>query len=203
MKLITSAIVTLGALSLCAPVLAQGTSPAGAPARAATSAAAVPPDYTIGPEDVLSVTLWREPEMSVESVVVRPDGKISLPLLNEIDAASLTPEQLRATIAERAKKFVADPNVSVVVREIHSRRAFITGKVVNPGAYPIGGGTTVLQLIALSGGLSEFANGKRIVVTRVEGGQSVALTFNYAEVSKGKSLSQNIALRPGDTVIVP
>ena len=163
----------------------------------------MPEGYTIGPEDVLSVTLWKEPDMSVESVVVRPDGKISLPLINEVQAAALTPEQLRAEVTERAKKFVADPTVSVVVREIRSRRAFITGSIANPGAFPLGGGTTVLQLIALAGGLTEFANKKNIVVTRQENGRSIVLPFNYSDIIRGKNLQQNVVLRPGDTVVVP
>lgn len=141
--------------------------------------------------------------MSVDSVVVRPDGKISLPLLNELQAATLRPEDLRLLIAERAKAFVADPTVSVVVREIRSRRAFITGNVANSGGFQLGTGTTVLQLIALAGGLTEFAKKKDIVVTRVDNGRTVVMPFNYADILRGKSFEQNIVLRPGDTVIVP
>jgi polysaccharide export outer membrane protein len=186
-------------------VIGQAASTARVPTAdmQASTPPAVPPGYTIGAEDVLSVTVWKEPDMSVDSVVVRPDGKISLPLINELDAASLTPEQLRAVITERAAKFVAEPTVSVVVREIRSRRVFITGSVANPGAFPLGGGTTVLQLIALAGGLTEFANKKNIVVTRQENGRSVVLPFNYSDITKGKNLNQNVVLRPGDTVVVP
>ena len=180
-----------------APIVAHGqAAPAG-------GAQALPEGYRIGPEDVLSITLWKEPDMSVDSVVVRPDGKISLPVVNELQVASMTPEELRVLVTERAKAFVAEPTVSVVVREIRSRRAFITGSVANPGAFPLGGGTTVLQLIALAGGLTEYAKKKDIVLTRQDNGLTVVLPFNYADILKGKSLTQNVVLRPGDTVIVP
>lgn len=171
--------------------------PSGSPAEAP-----VPGDYTIGPEDVLNIVFWREADISAE-VVVRPDGKISLPLINEIVAAGLTPAQLRDALIDQAKRFVKEPNVTVIVRQINSRKVFITGNVERPGPYPLGGGMTVLQLIALSGGLREFADSKKIVITRTENGKSVSLPFNYNDVSKGKKLDQNIQLKPGDTVIVP
>jgi polysaccharide biosynthesis/export protein len=160
-------------------------------------------DFVIGPEDVLQVTFWRERDLSVEQVVVRPDGMISLPLLNDIQASGLTPDQLRANIAKAASKYLADPNVTVVIREIKSRKVFITGQVTRPGPYPITGPTTVLQLIALAGGVSDFADSKNIAVMRTEGNQVKNLKFNYRDVIRGKNLQQNIALKPGDTVVVP
>lgn len=202
MSLLNAFRVSTLLLGLIAPAVAAGQSAADRK-PADPKAPAVTDGYTIGPDDILSVSIWKEPEMSVESVVVRPDGKISLPLLNEMQAADLRPEQLRLQIAEKAKAFVADPTVSVVVREIRSRRAFITGNVTNPGAFQLGTGTTVLQLIALAGGLTEFARKKDIVVTRVDNGRNVVMPFNYAEILRGKSFEQNIVLRPGDTVIVP
>jgi polysaccharide export outer membrane protein len=171
-----------------------------APARAGE--AAVPADYTIGADDVLTIVIWREPDMSAETVV-RPDGKISLPLLDEIPAVGLTPEQLRSAIQERATKFVKDARVSVVVKTINSRRAFITGMVVHPGAYALSSQTTVLQLIAMAGGLLEYADSKNIVITRVEGGRSTALQFNYKDIIARKNLHTNVLLKPGDTVVVP
>ena len=161
-----------------------------------------PPDYVIGPDDVLQVLFWREPENSAE-VVVRPDGMISLPMLNDVQASGLTPEQLRQKVITDATKFIKEPDVSVIVKAINSRRVFITGQVAKPGAYPLGSPTTVLQLIAIAGGLGEWANQKKITIQRVEGGKQVALKFNYKEVVEGKNLKQNILLKPGDTVIVP
>ena len=168
----------------------------------AASGMAVPADYTIGQEDVLNIVFWREPDMSSE-VVVRPDGKISLPLINEVVALGLTPAQLRATLTEQAKKLIADPNVSVVVKQINSRKVFITGNVERPGPYPLGGPTTVLQLIALAGGLRGYADSKHIVIMRTDKGVSASLPFNYNDISKRKNLHQNVELKPGDTVIVP
>ena len=195
------AIVMMGTSAL-----AQGASsqqPAKAdPKGEVAPGVSLPADYTIGAEDVLNIVFWREPDMSAE-VVVRPDGKISLPLLNEVVALGLTPGQLRATLTEQAKKLIADPNVAVVVKQINSRKVFITGNVERPGPYPLGGPTTVLQLIALAGGLREYADSKHIVIMRTEKGVSVSLPFNYNDISKRKNLHQNVELKPGDTVIVP
>jgi polysaccharide biosynthesis/export protein len=161
-----------------------------------------PPGFVIGPEDVLNVEYWREANVSKE-VTVRPDGMISLPLLNDVQAAGLTPEQLRDRINELAKKYFEDPNVTVTVKMINSRKAFITGQVTRPGSYPLTAPTTVLQLISMAGGLSEFAKQKDISVMRVENGKQLRFPFNYKDVAKGKNLQQNIELKPGDTVIVP
>lgn len=179
------------------PPVAQ--TPAGAPASGGPS---VPADYTIGTEDVLSIVFWRESEMSAEPVV-RPDGKISLPLLNEITAVGLTPAQLRASIEEQAKKFVQNPSVTVVVKQINSRRVFITGNVARAGLYNLTGQTTVLQLIAMAGGLLEYADSKNIVITRTENGRPVALKFNYKDIIAGKNLQSNVVLKPGDVVVIP
>jgi len=161
-----------------------------------------PPDYVIGPDDVLQVMFWRVPENSAE-VVVRPDGMISLPMLNEIKASGLTPDQLREKVTTEAKRYIVDPEVSVIVRTINSRKVFITGQVIRPGAYPLGAPTTVLQLIALAGGFGEFAKQKNISIMRVVDGKPTIYRFNYKEVTAGKNLTQNILLKPGDTIIVP
>jgi len=161
-----------------------------------------PPDYVIGPDDVLQVLFWREKENSAE-VVVRPDGMISLPMLNEIQAGGLTPEQLRDKVITEARRFIIEPEVSVIVKTINSRKVFITGQVAKPGAYPLGAPTTVLQLIAMAGGLGDFAKQKSITIMRIENGKPVSYPFNYKDVTRGKSLKQNILLKPGDTVIVP
>jgi polysaccharide export outer membrane protein len=190
---------------------AQATSPAAtaAPARPpaaaapATPAGITPPTgYLIGPEDQLSIVYWREKDLSAD-VVVRPDGMISLPLLNDINASGLTPEQLRVAITQSAGKFVEEPTVSVVVKSINSRKVFITGQVAKPGPYPLGGPTTVLQLIATAGGVAEYADKSKIVVLRNDNGKQTTYPFNYDQVMKRKNLTQNIELKPGDTVIVP
>lgn len=173
-------------------------------ARTALAPAAVvaAPDYLIGADDVLSVVFWRDKDMSAD-VVVRPDGKISLPLLNDIVASGLTPEQVRDRIVAEARRFISDPTATVVVKEIKSRRVFITGQVEKPGTYTLTGPTTVLQLIALAGGLREFASGKKIAIMRNEPAGPVGYRFNYEEVANRKNLKQNIELKPGDTVVVP
>jgi polysaccharide export outer membrane protein len=163
---------------------------------------ATPPDYVIGPEDVLTVVFWRDKDMSTE-VAVRPDGKISLPLLNDMPASGLTPDQLRLQLTEAAAKFVTEPTVSVVVKAINSRKVFITGMVAKPGPHPLMGPTTVTQLIAMAGGLLEFADKKNITILRNDNGRSIALRFNYQDVMKRKNLKQNVELKPGDTIIVP
>ena len=162
----------------------------------------VPADYVIGPEDVLTIVFWREKELSSD-VIVRPDGQISLPLIQDVQAAGLTPEQLRDSITKTAERFVEDPNVTVVVKDINSRRVFITGQVAKPGPYNIASPMTVLQLIAFAGGLLEYADEEHILIMRVEKDNPVSYSFNYKELTQRKNLKQNILLKPGDTVIVP
>jgi polysaccharide export outer membrane protein len=182
--------------------------PAANPARPSSGAPALPagvtppPGYLIGPDDQLTIVYWREKDMSAD-VVVRPDGLISLPLLNDIQASGLTPEQLRLAITQGASKFVEEPTVSVVVKLINSRKVFITGQVGKPGFYPINSPTTVLQLIATAGGVAEYADKGKISIVRREDGKDTSFRFNYEEVMKGKKLTQNIELKPGDTVVVP
>lgn len=181
---------------------AAGQPPAGAAAPLAPAGVPAPPGYTIGTDDVLIVIFWQEKEMSAE-VTVRPDGKISLPLLNEIDAAGKTPEQLRLVIEETARKFLQEPAVTIVVKQINSRKVFITGMVTKPGPYSLTAPTTVLQLIAMAGGLQEYADREHIVIVRTENGRPASYRFNYKEVIQQKKLAQNIELHAGDTVVVP
>ena len=136
-------------------------------------------------------------------VLVRPDGRISLPLLNDVEVAGLTPDQVRERVIDLAKKFVEEPSATVVVKQINSRKVYVTGNVERPGPFPLLRPTTILQLISLAGGLKEFAKSGDIVVVRLDGEKQATFAFNYDEVKSGKKLTQNILLKPGDTVIVP
>jgi polysaccharide biosynthesis/export protein len=166
-------------------------------------AQSMPSDFVIGLEDVLSVNVWKEPELSVREVTVRPDGKISIPLVGDIQASGLTPKQLQDRISERMKDFVAAPNVTLVVLKIASQSVSIVGQVAKPGVYFLGSPLKVLELLARAGGFREEAKTKNITIVRSEAGQTKHFSFNYKEVSKGQNLQQNIVLRSGDVVIVP
>ncbi len=159
-------------------------------------------EYTIGEQDVLMITVWKEPELS-GPVVVRPDGKITLPLVNEIVALGLTPAELQFVLTERLRPFLTVSQVTVAVREINSRKVYVIGQVGREGSYRINSTTTVLQLIAEVGGLREFANRKRIYVLRKENGKQVRYWFNYDDAIRGKNSAQDILLRPGDTLVIP
>ena len=181
----------------------QATKAVAASTTAVVTAVPVAPDYVIGPDDVLSILFWRDKDLSAADVTVRPDGKVTLPLLNDVQASGRTPEQLGDAIREAARKYVEDPNPTVIVKEINSRRVFITGRIEKPGPYPLNGRTTILQLIAMAGGLREFVDGKDISVMRNEKDKQTVFDFNYQDVVKKRYLNQNIELKPGDVVVVP
>ena len=167
------------------------------------SGPSLPADYVVGPEDVLGVLVWREPDMSGD-VTVRSDGMITLPLVGDLQAAGHSPEALAGQIETLSAEYLAEPNVTVIVRQILSRKAFITGEVNAPGVYPLSGPLTVVQLIALAGGLTEFADEQKIGIMRTDDtGQTTAIRFNYKWIREGRNLEQNILLKPGDTVVVP
>lgn len=161
----------------------------------------VPSDYVIGPDDTLHIFVWKEPDLT-ETLPVRPDGKISLPLLNDITAAGLTPLQLRDEITEKLKKYVSDPRVTVVVTGTGSQRIFATGEVLHTGPMTLLPHMTMLQALAQAG-FTQFANEKAIYLLRHENGRQVKIPFNYKEVVKGNHPEQNIELKPGDTIVVP
>jgi polysaccharide export outer membrane protein len=174
-----------------------------APARpqpVAQAAAITDASYKIGPQDVLRVDVWKETEIS-RSVPVRPDGKISLPLLNDVQAAGRTAMELANTITEGLKKFINNPQVTVSVAEINSRRVYVTGEVTRPGAYPLLPNMTALQALTSAGGFTQFSNPKKIYVLRNESGKQVKHPFNYKSVLDGKQ--DDIPLLPGDTIVVP
>lgn len=162
----------------------------------------MPDDYVIGPDDVLNVVFWTAKEMSHE-VLVRPDGKISLPLIDDVPAAGLTPLQLSEHISALAVKFVRDTGNTVIVTRINSRRVYVVGEVSNPGPFPLIGEMTVLQAIGQAGGFIEGAKKGDVVIVRVEkNGQERRFKFNYNDVLRGRNLQQNIRLMPGDTILV-
>src|SRR5208337_353047 len=168
---------------------------------AAASASPAGPEYVIGPDDVLHVAVWREADLTA-TLPVRPDGKISLPLLDDVQAAGLTPKQLGESVTEKLKKYIADPRVTVVVTSINSKRIFLVGEVMHPGATAMLPNMTVLQALS-SAGLSQFANTKRIYVLRTENGKQQKLPVNYRKLVKGEQIEQNYLLQPGDTIVVP
>ncbi len=201
-----TALVTL---ALVGPAAAQvapspvASSKPAVPSAATAGGIEVPAEYVVGPSDVLGIVFWRDADMTGD-VTVRPDGRITLPIIGDINTLGLTPEQLRDQIVKSSKKlFVEEPSVTVVVRTINSRKVYITGQVTTPGAHVLTGSLSVMQLISLAGGLTEFAKKKDITVMRTENGQPTVLPFNYQDVSKGRNLKQNVVLRPGDVVVVP
>lgn len=162
---------------------------------------AVPGDYVIGADDTLHISVWKEPDLSV-TLPVRPDGKISMPLLDDIPAAGMTPVLLKELITAKLKKYIADPRVTVVVTAMASRRIFVTGEVVHTGPMTLLPHMTMLQALSQAG-FTQFANVKAIYLLRSENGKQEKLPFNYKEVVKGNHTEQNILLKPGDTVVVP
>jgi polysaccharide export outer membrane protein len=168
----------------------------------AAKAATQDPNYVIGAQDMLDISVWKEPELT-RAVPVRPDGKISLPLLNDVQAAGLTPTQLAARITTDLRKFVTNPQVTIIVTQINSQRIYILGEVNRAGAYPLLPQMTVLQALSSAGGFTQFANLKKIYMFRMENGKQVKFPFNYKDVVAGRRSEENTVLRAGDTIVVP
>jgi polysaccharide export outer membrane protein len=158
--------------------------------------------FVIGNDDVLAINVWKEPDIS-RSIPVRSDGKISLPLVGEVQAAGLTPLKLEKDIADKLKNYISEPEVTVMVQQVNSQKFNILGQVTKPGSYVIANSPTVLDAIALAGGFRDFAKKKSIYVLRRSASGESRLPFNYKDVSQGKSMEQNVKLQPGDTIIVP
>lgn len=167
----------------------------------AASSSQAAPEYVIGPEDVLHVAVWKEPDLTA-TLPVRPDGKISLPLLNDVQASGLTPQQLAGSLTEKLKKYIADPRVTVVVSQINSKRIYLVGEVLHTGATPMLPNMTVLQALS-NAGLNQFSNTKKIYVLRTEKGKQQKLPVDYKRLVKGEKIEQNYLLQPGDTIVVP
>ncbi len=174
--------------------------PAAVPAHPAQDESS----YHIGSGDVLEISVWNEPQASVAAAVVRPDGKISLPLLKEVSVIGLTPVELQHELTAKLEKLIRGVDITVVVKEIHSKKIYLVGQVGKVGAMALtSDNTTVLQALAEAGGLTPYSKRSKIYVLRIENGQKVKLPFNYDAVVKGEHLEQNIALRPDDTIVVP
>lgn len=211
-KTFTLALLGAGALVLliliaASPLAARSQTPAAgaqAPmsADAAPQSAASDSSYVIGADDVLDISVWKEPDVS-RTVPVRPDGKISLPLVNDVQAAGVTPNELAATLTELLKKFVNDPQVTVIVTQINSRRVYVVGEVTRPGAFPLLPDMTVLQALADAGGFTPYANKKKIHILRTVNGKQSEFPFEYGDVLNGSKSSENIKLLPGDEIVVP
>ena len=171
----------------------------------AGAAQAVPPDqekYLLGPEDAIEISVWKEPELT-KQLVVRPDGKITYPLIGEVQAAGLTVKDLQKEISKRLEKYVTDANVTVILLKAQHYKIYVTGKINKPGDFIVGRPTTVMQAIAMAGGLTPFASPGSIVVLRNTGGKEEVYPFSYNAVARGQSLEQNRTLLPGDVVVVP
>jgi polysaccharide export outer membrane protein len=159
--------------------------------------------FVIGDDDVLAISVWKEPDLT-KQVTVRSDGKISLPLIGDLRAAGRTPAQLEMDITDHLKGFITDPQVAVIVQEIHSLKYNILGQVGKPGSYPLNAGITIVDAIAAAGGLKDFAKKKDIYILRQNGaGAESRFSFNYQDFIKGKDTKQNILLKSHDTVVVP
>lgn len=170
--------------------------------REPTKPATQDSNYSIAPEDLLTIDVWKEPEIS-RTVPVRRDGKISLPLLNDLQAAGLTPTQLSSEIVEKLRATIVHPQVTVIVAQMSSLRIYILGQVTRGGAYPLVPDMTVMQALSIAGGFTPFANLKKIYVMRTENGADKKFPLNYKEVIHGREMQQNIHLKPGDTIVVP
>jgi polysaccharide export outer membrane protein len=187
------------------PPAATAAPPAAAPAPAAAKIESAlinnVNDYRIGPEDLLDISVWKNPELS-RTVPVRPDGKVSLPLVNDIQAAGLTPTALRQQLTERFSEFIPAPEVAVIVREVHSQKVAVVGAVKTPGRYELKSAATVLELIALAQGFTDFAARERIVILRQVNGESQRIPFNYRKVAAGDEQA-NLVVQSGDIIVVP
>src|SRR5262245_55568936 len=198
-------------LGASAPSRAADASSQAQPASAASTATTTTPggddvsdaeDYVIGVEDVLFVSVWKNPDLSRE-VPVRPDGKITLPLIDDISAVGLTPSQLKDVLTERWKSYITAPEVSVIVTQVNSLKVYMVGEIAHPGILQLKSRTRLLQALSLAGGFTSYADRARIVVQRSNGAGETRLEFNYKKILSGDRPQDNIYLKPGDTVIVP
>lgn len=209
--LATAAVVTsLGLVAAAGQTTTSGAAGHAAPiVKPPVAVGPIPPPaplepgvYRIGPEDVLDISVWKNTELT-RTVSVRPDGRISLPLLNDVQAANLTPMQLRDAVAKGLANYISEPEVSVIVKEIHSDKISVVGAVKNPNRYELRSEATVLEALAMAGGLTDFAKRDRIVIYRRDGTSYKTLEFSYGKVVNDWDVKENFVLMPGDIVVVP
>jgi polysaccharide export outer membrane protein len=215
-KTVVSALILMGSLALAQevpqpppppPASGSVSDSAGSSGASSEKPSSLAPqgqagaEYVIGPEDVLHIAVWKESDLTA-TLPVRPDGKISLPLLNDVQASGLTPLQLASSLTEKLKKYIADPRVTVVVTTINSKKIYLVGEVLHSGAAALSPNMTVLQALS-SAGLNQFAKTNKIYVLRTENGRQQKLPVNYRKLVKGEQIEQNYLLRPGDTIVVP
>ena len=185
--LTTLALVSVALLTLPQPCLSQSPNSS----------------YLIGNGDILEIVTWKEPDFSREEIIVRLDGNISFPLLDDVMAAGKTPTQLKLDIQAGLKEYVSEPHVTVTVRSAASKRFYILGEVINTGEYPLTKNLTVLQAFTLAGGFTEWASKKEIILFRRNQGQETVIRIDYKDIVKGKDFSQNVEIQPDDTIVVP
>ena len=215
-KTVVSALILMGSLALAQevpqpppppPASGSVSDSAGSSGASSEKPSSLAPqgqagaEYVIGPEDVLHIAVWKESDLTA-TLPVRPDGKISLPLLNDVQASGLTPLQLASSLTEKLKKYIADPRVTVVVTTINSKKIYLVGEVLHSGAAALSPNMTVLQALS-SAGLNQFAKTNKIYVLRTENGRQQKLPVNYRKLVKGERIEENYLLRPGDTIVVP
>lgn len=201
LRAIAIAFVSMGpSLALSTAVVLAGENSSKAAKSVAPSPE--PLSYIIGAGDVLHLFVWKEPELT-RDVTVRLDGKITVPLLGDVEAAGRTPVELGADIGKNLGRFMTTPSVTVGIAQARSARFYVLGEVAKPGDYPFPGGINVLQALALAGGCKEYAKTDRILIIRQEGGTQIVMPVNYKRLASGRDLTQNILLRPGDTIVVP
>lgn len=188
--------ITCGAVAF-----AQGNQTASPPVS--QRASTVPPEYRIGAGDVLEVDVWKEPEASTPGVVVRADGKITVPLVKELEVTGLTTGELEKILQQKLAKFIPGAEVTVVVREVNSKKVYMIGAVKRAGPIKLDYPMTILQVLAEAGGITDFAKKSKIYVLRHEGDKDIRIPFNYSQVIKGEHIEQNIRVLPGDTIVVP
>jgi polysaccharide export outer membrane protein len=196
------ALVLLSGLPVTAQELAEPTTTMS-PAGGSPAPVPVTSSYVVGEADVLRITVWKQPEISQQSVVVRPDGMVSVPLVGELRVSGMTPMQIEATLVADLKQYVNEPRVTVTVAEIGSKTVYVTGEVQHPGAYPLVGPIDVLQVVAKAGGVTPYAHQRSVFVLRQVNGKKQKVPVNYSRIFHGKSPEQNINLQAGDTVVVP
>jgi polysaccharide export outer membrane protein len=195
----TFLIVVFG-LALSGPAIGSAETPANQPDS--KKPAPVDPSYIIGSMDILEIQVWKEPDFSRQALV-RPDGKITLPLIGDLHVSGMTTMTLKELLTEKLKDFIDSPEVTVILVESHSKNFYIIGKITQPGPYPLMKDMTVLQAISVAGGLGEWADADSIRIIRKSGGKEEILHFDYKQVTSGKNLEQNIVLQPNDTIVVP